>query len=241
MNKIKRFSKMSEAAWVFGVLFISIGVFLVTKAGFGVSMVVAPAYNIHLAVEHFLPWYTFGKSEYILQGVLLAAMCLIIRKFNWRYLLSFLTAVIYGVILDLWFALFGGSAPFQSLAARIISLAAGVVITSLAIALFFRTYLPQQVYELFVSQVANKFGFKTEKFKLGYDVTSLVIAIVLALIVSHRFDDVRFTDCIGIGTIVCTVFNALIISLCGKGLDKLFGFEPALPKVYKILNSNLAE
>ena len=87
---------MSEIAWVFGVLLISVGVFLVTKAGFGVSMVVAPAYIIHLAVEHFLPWYTFGKSEYILQGVLLAAMCLIIRKFNWRYLLSFLTAVIYG-------------------------------------------------------------------------------------------------------------------------------------------------
>ena len=232
---MKKFNKMNELAWCFGILFISLGVFLVTKAGFGVSMVVAPAYIVHLAVEKLLPWYSFGTSEYILQGVLLAAMCIIIRRFNWRYLLSFATAVIYGLILDLWFALFGGSAPYSALWARILSLAAGVVITSLAIALFFRTYLPQQVYELFVSQVSARFGKKTERFKLWYDVSSLLIAVILALVVSHRFEDIRFTDCIGIGTIVCTVFNALMISLCGKALDKLFGFAPAFPKLQQAL------
>ena len=232
---MKKFNKMNELAWCFGILFISLGVFLVTKAGFGVSMVVAPAYIVHLAVEKLLPWYSFGTSEYILQGVLLAAMCIIIRRFNWRYLLSFATAVIYGLILDLWFALFGSSAPYTALWARILSLAAGVVITSLAIALFFRTYLPQQVYELFVSQVSARFGKKTERFKLWYDVSSLLIAVILALVVSHRFEDIRFTDCIGIGTIVCTVFNALMISLCGKALDKLFGFAPALPKLQQAL------
>ena len=232
---MRKFNKANEAAWICGVLLISLGVFLVTKAGFGVSMVVAPAYIIHLAVSHVLPWYSFGTSEYILQGVLLAAMCIVIRKFDWRFLLCFATAVIYGYILDFWFFLSGGSAPFATLPGRIASLAAGVAVTSLAIAFFFRTYLPQQVYELFVSQVALKFGKKTEKVKLVYDICSLLVAVILALAVSHRFDDVRFTDCIGIGTIVCTVFNALLISLCGKGLDKLFGFAPAFPKLEKML------
>ena len=234
---MRKFNKANEFAWLCGVLLISFGVFLVTKAGFGVSMIVAPAYIIHLAVSHFLPWYSFGTSEYILQGVLLAVMCLVIRKFNWRYLLSFATAVIYGYILDFWFFLCGGSEPFTALPARIVSLAAGVVITSLSIAFFFRTYLPQQVYELFVSQLAQRFGKKTEKVKLVYDICSLLVAVILALAVSHRFDDVRFTDCIGIGTVVCTVFNALLISLCGKGLDKLFGFAPALPKLEKIMRN----
>lgn len=232
---MKKLSKCNELAWVFGVLFISLGVFFVTKGGFGVSMVVAPAYIIHLAVEKVLPWYSFGTSEYILQGVLLLSMCIIIRKFDWRYLLSFLTAVIYGYILDFWFFLSGGSTPFATLPGRIASLAAGVAITSLAIAFFFRTYLPQQVYELFVAQIAAKFGKKTDKVKLIYDVSSLGVAILLAAVVSHRFDDIRFTDCIGIGTIVCTVFNALLISLFGKLLDKLFGFSPALPRLEKVL------
>lgn len=232
---MKKLSKCNELAWVFGVLLISVGVFFVTKGGFGVSMVVAPAYIIHLAVEKVLAWYSFGTSEYILQGVLLLSMCVIIRKFDWRFLLSFLTAVIYGYILDFWFFLSGGTAPFATLPGRIASLAAGVAITSLAIAFFFRTYLPQQVYELFVAQIAATFGKKTEKLKLIYDLSSLGVAILLAAVVSHRFDDIRFTDCIGIGTIVCTVFNALLISLFGKLLDKLFGFSPALLRLEKVL------
>ena len=232
---MKKFQKFNELAWVFGVIIISLAVFLTTKAGFGVSMVVAPAYTIHLALEHYLPWYSFGTSEYILQGVLLIVMCLVIRKFNWRYLLSFLTAVIYGYILDFWFFVFGGSEPFHTLPGRIASLAAGTVLCSFAIALFFRTYLPQQVYELFVSQVTKRFGKKTERVKLVYDISSFTLSMILALIVSHSFEDIRFFDCIGIGTIVATVFNAPLIALFGKLLDKILGFEPALPKLEKAL------
>ena len=232
---MKKITKMNELAWLFGVLFISLAVCLVTKGGFGVSMVVAPAYTIHLAVSHFWKWYSFGTSEYILQGVLLAAMCVIIRKVNWRYLLSFFTAVIYGYILDLWFLLFGGNAPFETLPARICSLAGGIILTAMAVALFFRTYLPQQVYELFVTRVAEHFGKKSDTMKYIYDFSSLGVAIILALVVSHRFEDVRFTDCIGIGTIACTLFNAPLIALFGKLLDKVFGFEAALPKLEKAL------
>ena len=233
---MKKYQKCGELSWIFAMVLISLAVCLTTKAGFGVSMVVAPAYSIHLAIQHFLPWYSFGTSEYILQGVLLALMCLIIRKFDWRYMLSFLTAVIYGYMLDLWFLLFGGNAPFSTLTGRIASLAAGVVLCSLAVALFFRTYLPLQVYELFVAQVAKRFSMKPEKFKYIYDFASLGIAMIIAFIVSRRFEDVNFTDCIGIGTIACTVFNAVLINLFGKLLDKCFGYEAALPKLKKVLD-----
>ena len=232
---MKKLSKCNELAWVFGVLLISVGVFFVTKGGFGVSMIGAPAYIIHLAASKVLPWYTFGTSEYILQGTLLLVMCLVIRKFDWRFLLSFFTAVIYGFILDFWFYLSGGSDPFPTLPGRIASLAVGVIITGLAIACFFRTYLPLQVYELFVAQISKCFHKNTDKVKFVYDFASLGVAILLALVVTHRFPDIRFTDCIGIGTIVCTVFNALLISLFGKLLDKLFGFSPALPRLEKVL------
>ena len=235
---MKKFGKCNELAWVCGVILISLGVFFVTKGGFGVSMIGAPAYIIHIALEHFFPWYSFGTSEYILQGVLLTLMCLVIQKFDWRFLLSFFTAVIYGYILDFWFFLSGGSAPFTEMPARILSLAGGVIITCFAIALFFRTYLPQQVYELFVVQISKRFRFKMEKVKLIFDLSFLGIALILAAVVSHRFDDVRFTDCIGVGTIVCAVFNAPLIALFGKLLDKVFGFEPKFPKLEQKLKSN---
>lgn len=226
MKKIKHFA---EAAWVLGVILIGLGVALVTKGGFGVSMVVAPAYIIHLVVEKILPWYSFGTSEYILQGVLVVALWIVIKKFKPKFLLSFLTAVIYGFVLDGWFWILGGSAPYEQMYMRIISLAAGIIVTSLSIALFFRTYLPQQVYELFVAQIAKKFGKDTSKTKWVYDISSLTVSIIGAIIVSVSFDDIRFTDCIGIGTVACTVFNAPLISLFGKALDKLFVFDAKFP------------
>lgn len=228
MKKIKH---CGEAAWVLGVLLIGLGVALVTKGGFGVSMVVAPAYIIHLIVEKVLPWYSFGTSEYILQGVLMLSLWVILKKFKPKILLSFLTAVIYGFVLDGWFLVLGGSAPFEQMYMRIISLAAGIVVTSLSIALFFRTYLPQQVYELFVAQIAKKFDKDTSKTKWVYDISSLIVAVIGAIIVSVIFDDIKFTDCIGIGTVACTIFNAPLISLFGKLLDKFFVFDAAFPKL----------
>ncbi len=232
MKKIGRFS---EASWVLGVVIISFAVALITKAGFGVSMVVAPAYGIHLFVSQYLPWYSFGTSEYIFQGTLLILMCIIIRKFNWRYLLSFFTSVIYGVLIDFWLFVLGGSGVYHSLGLRIIALAVGMVLTSLAVAFFFRTYFPLQVYELFVTQVSAEFKMTTEKFKYIYDFSSCVFACILALIFSLLSDSIKFTDCIGIGTVACTVFNAFLIKLFGLLLDKLFEFNAAFPKLKRII------
>ena len=228
---MKRMKHLGEAAWILGVLLIGLGVALVTKGGSGVSMVVAPAYIIHLVVEKVLPWYSFGTSEYILQGVLMIALWIILGKIRPKFLLSFLTAVIYGYVLDGWFWVLGGSAPFEQMYMRIISLAAGIFVTSFSIALFFRTYLPQQVYELFVAQIAKKFGKDTSKTKWVYDICSLTVALIGAIIISSVFDDLTFTACIGIGTIACSVFDVPLISLCGKMLDKFFVFDAAFPKL----------
>ncbi|HOO80024.1 MAG TPA: hypothetical protein PLQ04_06520, partial [Lachnospiraceae bacterium] len=58
----------SEWAYVLGVLTLAIGTALMERADFGMSMVVAPAYLIHLKVSQYLPWYSFGISEYFFQA-----------------------------------------------------------------------------------------------------------------------------------------------------------------------------
>ena len=73
---------------------------LVEKTDFGMSMVVAPAYLLHLKISEYLPFYTFGMSEYVLQIFVLIALVLIMRKFKKGYLFSFITAVFYGFVLD---------------------------------------------------------------------------------------------------------------------------------------------
>ena len=58
---------------------------------------------------------TFGMAEYCLHAVLLLAMCLLLRRFRVSYLFSFVTAVVYGFVLDAFMVL-GAMLPVDSMA-----------------------------------------------------------------------------------------------------------------------------
>ena len=91
----KKIGKFNEIGWLIGIIVLALSICLMSKSGFGVSMVVSPAYIIHLAVVDKLPWYTFGTSGYIFQAVMLIIMCVVIGKFRWRFLLSFAPLAAY--------------------------------------------------------------------------------------------------------------------------------------------------
>ena len=97
---MKKLGKMNEIAWVAGIVLCALGVCLITKADFGLSMIAAPAYILHTGFIKIFPWYTQGTSEYIFQGVLLILLCIAVRRFRFRYLFSFVTAVLFGLTLD---------------------------------------------------------------------------------------------------------------------------------------------
>ena len=59
-----------ELAYFFGIVVLAFGTALMEKADFGMSMVVAPAYLIHLKISEYVPSFSFGMSEYIFQAVL---------------------------------------------------------------------------------------------------------------------------------------------------------------------------
>ena len=229
INK-KHVGKLGELSYVFGIVLIALGVAFMTKADFGVSSIVAPAYIIHLkmtALGH--TWCTFGTAEYMLQGLLLILMCITVRRFKWKYLLSFLTSIVYGLILDGWLLILG-TEPFDTLAVRIVSMAVGAIISSAAIAFLFRTYLPQQVYELFVAEVVLRYKIKLQTFKLIFDLSMLALAVVLTFSLG-----IPLLSGIGLGTVICALLNSPMIGLFGRLYDRIMCFEPALPGLKKTL------
>ena len=129
----KRFFS-TELAYPLGLLILALGGALMVEADFGVSMVVAPAYLIHLKLSQTLPWFTFGMAEYTLQAVLLIAMFLLLRRFKWSSLFSFATAVIYGFTLDfcLWLV---GLVPFAGTVWRIGCYLLGMLLCSVGVSL----------------------------------------------------------------------------------------------------------
>jgi uncharacterized membrane protein YczE len=206
--------------WITGLLLCPLGVTLATNAGFGVSMIEAPVYILYLKLSSLFSWFTFGMAQYVLQGIALLILCLSIRKFKWRYLLSFGTAVLFGLILDGWRLILGHS-QYTDLYTRIICCALGIIITSFAVACFFRTEFPQEVWDLFVKEFAITYKINMTRVKWVYDITSLAVAALLMFLFFRKI----VWSAIGIGTIITTFINAPLIGFMGKLIDKLISVE----------------
>lgn len=238
---MKKLQKSSELLWLFGVIFVALGVAVCSKANLGVSMIAAPAFVVYDAIAPLWSGFSVGMTEYIIQGLMLIVLCLVVRRFTWKYLLAFAVAVIYGYTLNLFLFLLGG-VSFDAVWLRWVMLIVGDIITSFGVACFFRTYLPLQVYELFVAELASHFNLNINKTKWSFDISLLVISVALAFILFWRSDSFDLSaigsssfHSIGLGTLVTTAINSPIIAFLGKGIDRIFDASPRFPKLENTL------
>jgi len=212
----------TEVAYAVGIIALALGVTFMERADFGLSMVVAPAYVLHRYIS-LLPgmaWFTFGVAEYSLQLVLVIALMIVMRKFRWSYLFSFVTAVIYGYILD-FFMWLTPMVQAGDIALRIVFFVVGMLFCSLGVSMVFHTYISPEAYELFVSELSRKLNKPTGRVKWVYDIVSCLIAIALSFIF---FGFGQFVG-IGWGTVLCALINGVIIGLLCKAEDRLFEFK----------------
>lgn len=212
MKKIKIYE---EAAFVVGIVVLAFGTMLMAKADFGISMVVAPAYLLSLKLSAV----SFGVAEYILQGFLLILLFCVIGKPKLSYCFSFVTALLYGAVLDGFTALFS-SAEFTTLTQRLVFYIIGAVCCVFSVTLLLRTYLPPEVYELFVKAASKRFDKDIGKFKIVYDCVSCTLAVAMSFLF---FNELRG---VGTGTFICALLNGAAIGFLSKIFDKVFIFEP---------------
>ncbi len=222
---MKKRTFYSEISYALGIVLLAAGTALTVRADFGVSMVVAPAYIIHLKVAEFLPAFSFGMAEICFQ-ILILLLVAAIGKFRASTLFSFVTTLFYSLVLDGMTAL-AGFIPPPALAARIALFAAGLVLCALAIAFLFNTYVPPEAYEVFVLALSQKTGGRLGTVKTLYDLSSLVLAIALSFIF---FGLGRFEG-IGVGTVVAAFLNGPMIAGFKALLEKFFVFRPLFPKL----------
>lgn len=237
---LKKIPKTAELMWVLGIFLVALGVTMSKKADLGVSMIAAPTFIVYEAIRPL--WaVSVGTVEYLVQGAILLIMCAVVQRVNWRYLLAFAVAVIYGYVMDMWMLVFK-NVEISETYLKWIMLIAGDVMTAAGVACFFRTYMPLQVHELFVAELSDRYSLKINRVKLVFDLTFLVLSVVLALTIfrdANTFDwkNIASTSyhSLGLGTIVTTLINAPIIAVIGKGLDKVFDYTPLFPKLEKLI------
>ena len=229
MKKVKFYT---EVAYFLGLFLLAVGTALTVYGGFGVSMVVAPAFVLHKFASQFFPWFSFGVAEFVLQAFILLLMMLILLKAKVSYFLSFAAAIYYIAVLE-GSKLLVGLLPENILYLQIILYVVGALICCAAIALLFNSYLPPEVYELFVKEIAAKLKKPIHKIKLIYDCGSLALAIILCIMLANPFKAGSFSGVIytfmdygiGIGTVVCAFVYGFIISLFQKLYLTLFEFK----------------
>ena len=214
----------TELSYVLGILFLSFGTSLMTKANLGLSMVVAPAYLIHLKLSPYFSFITFGVASYLFQAVILIVLSIVLKKFKISYLFSFVTAVIYGFALD-GFIFLTKDIPAEAMVARIALFAAGILLSTFGICLCFHTYISPEAYDVFVKDIACAKGYDIGKTKTVYDFSSLAISVILCVCFFGLF---QFRG-IGIGTAIAACVNGTLIGMYGKFLEKHFEFKDALP------------
>ena len=147
----------SELAYIVGLVILALGTALLVYGGFGTSIVVAPAYNLHLKLSQTWSFFSFGMAEYMVQAVILTTLLLLFRSRKWTWLLSFVTTVLYGLILDCG-SLLTNLLP-QSLLLQIVLYIVGIFMATMGIALLFSTYFTPAAYELLVKVLSRRFGW----------------------------------------------------------------------------------
>lgn len=224
----KKTLKLGEAAWIIGNILCAFGNRLTINSAFGAASIVAPA----LTLSHKIPGENvYAICEYIIQGLLLALCCILIGKFKGKFIATICNIIFYGACSFMFEKIFSFLTP-SDIGIRILIATIGTLITSFAVALMLRTYIPPSAYEIFVREVAEAKKFNVNKMKLVFDASMLALTVVMMFTLLGGF----YVDIIGPLTIITAFMNSVLIGFFGKLLDKYCDFSPAIPKLYEILN-----
>ena len=208
----------TELSYFIGIALVALGTAMTAWGELGISMVVAPAFILHLKMSQVFPWFTFGVAEYVLQAAILILMMCLLRKVRFSYFLSFLTAILYGLILD------GGTAlltllPQKLLWQRLLVYVFGNLVICAGVAMVFHTYIPPEAYEMFVMEISKKTRLPLHTFKTIYDCSSLVVAVAMSFLLLGSLQGV------GVATVICAFLNGTLINLFSRLFDKIWKFE----------------
>ena len=187
---------------------LSLSASLMVKGSLGISSVSCVPYIFSLKY-HAL---TQGNWFFIMQGIMMAILTVWLGKFKISYLLSMLTAVIAGYLIDFfnWMLLgFRDDLPF-----RIFYLLLAMTLVSIGVALAFRTNLPIMAVDLFVIELAVGKNWPLKIVKTMFDVVLVLLGIVSSLLFFGKLRG------IGIGTILTAVFIGQMVGFVDKKLNK---------------------
>ncbi len=203
MKKIKIYNLF---IFMLGLVSLSIGVLLIIKANFGVSVATSPPYVLSL----YFTGITFGQWNYIAHGFVLLLLVLVVRMLTIKYLMSFLISFLFGVTIDLLNPLIE-LVQAGTLIGRSAVFLVGCVAVAIGIASLIISNYPILPFDSFVKEITRIKNINYAKFKTCFDLSAFTISLVLSIVLFGEIKGIH------IGTFV----SALIL---GTMIDRCIGF-----------------
>lgn len=203
-----------EAALGLALVCNSLAITLFIRSGFGLSVLSGVPYVLSLS----FPRLSLGTWNALTQLSWLLVLSLALGRLKWGYLMSFVLAAVFGVMLDGWAALLA-NVP-QTMAARLIFFALGYGLMSTGIAFFMACGLPVLPFDTVPRELVAVKGWSVRKARTAFDVVNLVLMLGLGFVF------LGYPAGIGWGS----VFNALLMgtgaSFVSSLLSRHFDIRP---------------
>ena len=193
-------------------LFISgIGI-AVTKRG---ELGVPPISSVANIVSIRFPVLSFGTWLFLWNCLMIVGQIVVLRKdFQWIQLLQIPLSVLFG-----WFTDFGvwiaGFVPNDGYMVRILLVFLGTGILGFGISLSVIANVVMNSGEAFVKAIADKTNLIFENVKIGFDVSCVILAMILSLI----FFPVRIVGTRE-GTIIAELCTGLVVNFFKKRIHE---------------------
>ena len=195
------------------VVINSFSVVLMLRSGAGISAISSVPYAFSLV----LPVLSLGGWTYLFQGLLIASLMVLRRRFVPAYLFSFVVGFVFSQLLDVhegWIDVLPTSLGW-CVAYFIVS----YLLLCFGIALSNRCKLPIVPTDLFPRELAQITGLPYPRIKISFD------AICLTVTAGMTFLFLGHLKGIGIGTVLAALTMGKVIGIMGAWLDKHFVFD----------------
>ncbi|MDE7124991.1 MAG: hypothetical protein K2O12_00720, partial [Muribaculaceae bacterium] len=197
---IKRYS-----VFVLGLYFLSLGVVMIISSSLGST----PISSVNYVVSLNSP-LSLGTCTFIINMLLIAGQLLLIRgrstkKDYVEIMLQVPFSFVFGAFIDINMYLASGVHPSNYLMA-ICLLLAGCVVQAVGVVLEIKPRVAMMSAEAFVKYAADRYDKEFGRFKVGFDVILVTIAVITSIALSGTVEGVRE------GSVVAATLTGVLVT-----------------------------
>ena len=194
--------------FILGLIINSFGVAFITKSALGTSQISSIPYVLSLKFTNL----SFGQTTFIFNMLFILIQLLILKKdFRPIQFLQIAANILFSFFIDVSMTLLTGLNP-QTIPLRSLSLLVGCAILAVGISVEVAPDVIKVPGEGLVHAMARVSGMEFGKVKIRFDVTLIIMAMLLSFLFFHKLNG------IGLGTIISAVLVGPMISFVNRHL-----------------------